>query len=158
MYNFKYSDEVGRVVCATIIEKLNSNFKIHYDGWNNKWDCFCDYTKEIDKIFKAGTISRRPAHRFKGLKKQDFIDVNPSMRHPGWRTGEIRRLDPKSGQVQIVYKYQNNNFLYWVHLDNDKEVAQFQTKAMSISYKPTTNTANTANNRSQARKNITMDL
>ena len=117
--------------------------KIHYDGWTNKWDCFCDYTKEIHKFAKAGMISRRPAHRFKDLKVQDFIDVNPSIRHPGWRSAEIRRFDPKSGQVHVVYQYQNRDFLYWVHLDDDKEVAQFQTKA---------------NNRSQARKNITMDL
>ena len=120
---------------ATIVEKHDSiaNFKLHYDGWSRKWDCYCDYQKERCKFAKAGTISKRPAHRFKDMKIGDFIDVNPSMRHPEWCLGEIRRLDPKSGQVQVVYEHENTYFLYWLHLDDTKEVAPMDAKTKSIS-------------------------
>ena len=83
----------------------------------------------MHRFAKVGTISKRPAHRFKDLKKGDFIDLNPTNRHPGWRVGEIRRLDPKSGQVQVVYEHQDKNFLYWAHLDNKEEIAEFTSKS-----------------------------
>merc|ERR1712228_305513 len=121
-----HRDRVGRFVFGTIIDKQGSNLKIHHDGWSKKWDEWCDYTKELHRVAAAGSISKRPAHRFKNLKKKDYVDVNP-LRHPGWKCGEIRRLDEKSGQVQVVYECAEKNYLYWVHLDNANEIAEFPT-------------------------------
>ena len=120
-------DTVGRYMIATILEKHGSCLKIHYDGWSSKWDCYVDYTTDTARFAEVGTISTRQAHRFTNLTKGDFIDINPTCRHPGWRAGEIRRFTPKSGQVQVIYEYQDKNFLYWVHLDNKQEVSQFGT-------------------------------
>merc|ERR1712176_1208356 len=43
------------------------------------------------------------------------------------KCGEIRRLDQKSGQVQVVYECAEKNYLYWAHLDNKSEIAEFPT-------------------------------
>lgn len=114
---------------ATIVEKRASDLKIHYDGWSRKWDCYCDYNKELHRFAQPKSVSGRHSHRFKHLKKGDFVDINPTQRHPGWIVGEIRRKDVKSGQVQVVYESQNKNYLYWAHLDNKNEIAEFTTRS-----------------------------
>merc|ERR1712013_964553 len=76
--------------------------------------------------------SKRQSHRFHDLKKGDYVDLNPSQRHPGWKCGEIRRLDQKSGQVQVVYESMDKNYLYWAHLDNEQEIAEFTSKSGTV--------------------------
>eukprot|EP00486_Rosalina_sp_Unknown_P003695 CAMPEP_0201577096 /NCGR_PEP_ID=MMETSP0190_2-20130828/23310_1 /ASSEMBLY_ACC=CAM_ASM_000263 /TAXON_ID=37353 /ORGANISM="Rosalina sp." /LENGTH=715 /DNA_ID=CAMNT_0048008757 /DNA_START=120 /DNA_END=2264 /DNA_ORIENTATION=- len=127
-----HRDQVGRFVYATVSEKQGTNLKIHYDGWSRKWDTWSDFQKEIHRFAKAGSISKRPAHRFKQLKKGDYVDINPTQRHPGWKCGEIRRLDQKSGQVQVVYESADKNYLYWAHLDNKFEIAEFTSKSGTV--------------------------
>jgi len=124
-----HRDQVGRFVFATVSEKQGTNLKIHYDGWSRKWDTWSDFNKEIHRFAAAGSISKRPSHRFSELKKGDYVDINPSQRHPGWKCGEIRRLDQKSGQVQVVYECGDKNYLYWAHLDNLNEIAEFTSKS-----------------------------
>ena len=60
---------------------------------------------------------------------RDFVDVRPHMRHDEWLTGEIRRKDKHSGQVQVVYDKAEKNYLYWAHLDDDNEIAEFTSKS-----------------------------
>ena len=88
-----------------------------------------DFSGEIHRFAVAGSISKRRAHRFEHLKKGDYVDINPTQRHPGWKCGEIRRLDQKSGQVQVVYESMDKNYLYWAHLDNIAEIAEFTSKS-----------------------------
>lgn len=57
------------------------------------------------------------------------MDINPIQRHEGWRVGQIRRMDKYSGQAQIVYKEDGQEFLYWAHLNNPTEIAPFMTRA-----------------------------
>ena len=114
----------GLFVCATIVEKNDSNFKIHFDGWSNKWDCYIDYEKEFFRFVQADSIWKRPAHRFKSIKKGDFIDINPVVRHLGWCVGEIRKLC----QVQVCYQCKQNLHLYWDDLDNEQVFAPFASK------------------------------
>eukprot|EP01084_Bolivina_argentea_P060615 110729_1 len=124
-----HRDRVGRYVLGTIVEKSGTNIKIHYNGWSRKWDEWCNYSNnhELNRLAKPTTISKRPAHRFKPIRKGDYIDINPTMRHPGWTGGKIRRLDKHSGQVQIVYEV-DKRYLYWAHLDDEKEIAAFSGK------------------------------
>ena len=82
--------------------------KIHYDGWDKKWDVWRDYKKDsnLQKFAVAGSISRRAAHRFGELNIGDYVDINPKQRHPNWVMGTIRRLDMvkdevRSGQIQV---------------------------------------------------------
>ena len=70
-----------------------------------------------------------PNTRFPQLKIRDYVDINPLERHPGWRPGQIRRMDKYSGQSQIVYKEDGQEFLYWAHLNNPEEIAPFMTKS-----------------------------
>ena len=91
--------------------------------------CSYDFSQEIHRFAVAGSISKRPAHRFEYLKKGDYIDINPIHRHPGWKHGEIRRLDKKSGQIQVVYESMDKNYLCWGHLDDAEAIAEFTTKA-----------------------------
>ena len=90
---------------------------------------------EIQRFAAAESISKRPAHRLEHLKKGDYIDINPTHRHPGWKCGEIRRLDQKSGQFQVVYEYIDMNYLYWAHLDNEAEIAEFTSKSDVDNYR-----------------------
>merc|ERR1712228_82748 len=122
-----HRDQVGRFVLCTIMDKQGTNLKIHYDGWSDKWDTWCDFSKELNLFATAGSISKRPAHRFTNLKIMDIIDINPLTRHPGWTVAEIRQMDDKSGQVQVAYRCAKDNYLYWAHLDNKEEVAEFPT-------------------------------
>ncbi len=91
---------VGKFVLAKIMEKNGSKLKIHYDGWSSKWDICSDYETELYRFAKAGTVSQRPAHRFKELNVGDKVNINPR-EHLGWKSGVIKRFDGKSGQVQV---------------------------------------------------------
>eukprot|EP01083_Nonionella_stella_P135682 412746_1 len=132
-----HRDQVGRFVFATVKEKQGSKLKIHYDGWPRKWDIWSDFNVELHRFAVSGSISLRPSHRakFKRLKKGDYVDINPSQRHFGWKVGEIRRLDAKSGQVQVVYAYLDKNYVYWAHLDNADEIASFGSESSSAKTK-----------------------
>ena len=96
-----HRDQVGRFVSSTISEKNGSNLKIHYDGWRAKWDVWSDYKQELYRFAVAGSISKRPRHRFLDLKIGDFVLINPRRKHPGWKNGEIRRFGDDCGQVQV---------------------------------------------------------
>ena len=125
-----HRDEIGRFLYATVSQKQGSNLMIHYDGWSKKWDTWSDFKKEIHQFAKAGSISKRPAHRLKHLKKGDYIDINPTHRHPasGWTCGEIKRFDKESGQIQVIYTYGDKHYLYWAHLDDENEIAKFGSR------------------------------
>ena len=114
---------------ATIVDKDQYKVKIHYEGWNSKWDTWCDYKYETQRFAECRSISREPNTRFKDPKIRDYLDINPIQRHRGWRVGQIRRRDKYSGQVQVVYKEEGQEFLYWAHLNNPEEIAPFMTLA-----------------------------
>ena len=125
-----HRDSVGRFVYATVSEKRSeTNYKIHYDGWSRKWDTWSDFKKERHRFFRVGAVSRRPAHRFEQLKKGDYVDINPVLTHPGWKVGKIKRFDEKSGQVQVSYELGDKDYLYWTHLDNEQEIAEFASES-----------------------------
>ncbi|ETO26648.1 hypothetical protein RFI_10485 [Reticulomyxa filosa] len=68
-----------------------------------------------------------PNTRFPDIEVNDFIDIYP-LTHPGWKIGQICRMDSASGQVQVMYNLHGQSFLYWTHLNNVDEVAPFMTK------------------------------
>ena len=124
-----HRDDVGRFLLATILDIKYNKVKIHYEGWNAKWDSWCDLKKDLHRFAPPRSISRKANTRFKDLKIRDYVDINPLQRHKGWRVGQIRRMDKYSGQAQIVYKEDGQEFLYWAHLNNSQEIAPFMTKA-----------------------------
>merc|ERR1712228_672672 len=123
-----HRDCVHRFLQATIVDKVRSNLKIHYDGWSDKHDTWCDCAS-IHRFADAGSISKRPAHRFTNLKIGDMIDINPKYQHRGWKQGHIERMNGESGQVQVAYECRGKYYLYWAHLDNKQEIAEFQSKS-----------------------------
>lgn len=127
-----HRDFVGKFGIATITEKQGSNLRIHYDGYSRKWDVWSDYEKELYRFAKAGSISDRVSDKFGHKRKGDYIDINPSLKHPGWKRGRIRIFDVHKfkGQVQIVYDnaMKTQHQLYWTHLDNPYEIAEFGSK------------------------------
>jgi len=124
-----HRDDVGRFLLATIVDREAYRVKIHYEGWNSKWDTWCDFKAETHRFARPRSVSRRPNTRFGDLKIRDYVDINPVQRHLGWRVGQIRRMDKYSGQAQIVYKEEGQEFLYWAHLNNPREIAPFMTRA-----------------------------
>ena len=128
-----HRDQVGRFVLATVIKKQGTNLKIHYNGWSREWDTWSDYSREIHRFAVAKSISKRRAHRFEHLKKGDYVDINPSQLHRGWKCGEILRLDQASGQVQVAYEAMDKKrYRYWAHLDNKAEIAAFTSKSGTV--------------------------
>eukprot|EP01084_Bolivina_argentea_P240173 403561_1 len=127
-----HRDRVGRFVYGTVVDIQGTNIKIHYDGWSRKWDTWSDYNVEIHRFAYAGSVSKRPAHRFKQLQKGDYIDINPTHTHSEWKCGEIRRFDEKSGQIQVSYESLDTNVMYWAHLDNINEIAEFTSKSGAV--------------------------
>ena len=100
-----HRDEVGRFLLATIKGKEGTKLKIHYDGWDEKWDTCQDYNIQLHNFAKSRSISHRKAHVLKDLKLYDLIECSP-LRHPGWKLAEIRRFDSRSGQIQVYCIYQ----------------------------------------------------
>eukprot|EP01084_Bolivina_argentea_P265488 450031_1 len=143
-----HRDEVGRVVYSAVIDKKGTNIKIHYDKWSHKWDTWCDFSKELYRYAKPRSISKRLAHRFENIKKHDYVDINPIM-HPGWKTGQIRRIDANSGQIQVAYQEKSLNEYYqsWAHVDNTNEIAKYASKSLQVQ-----NTDNENSNNSKKRK------
>lgn len=119
-----YRDKEGLYVQGTVWGKQGTNLKIR-----NHWDTWTDFSKELHRFAVAGSISKRKAHRFGFMKKGDYVDINPSLTHPGWKEGEFQRLDDKSGQAQLRYTWRGNKYLYWSHLDNEAEIAVYKTKS-----------------------------
>ncbi|ETN98985.1 hypothetical protein RFI_38502, partial [Reticulomyxa filosa] len=87
---------------------------------------------EIECFAKARNISARQANRFDHLKIGDFVDINPKMIHPGWITGEIRRKDKHSGQIQLVYEKDTKSKLIWIHLDDVNSIDEFMSKSGQV--------------------------
>ena len=122
-------DGVGRFLLATILQKEGSKIKVHFQGWDDKHDEWADFENEPHRFAAARSISRMPNTKLPDIKIRDYVDINPTQRHRGWRVGQIRRMDEYSGQAQIVYKDDGQEFLYWTHLNNPEEIAQFMTRA-----------------------------
>merc|ERR1712190_304081 len=97
-----FRDLKGRFNFACVTVKNGSNIKIQYYNKANKFVDFLDCAVDYARLAKAGSISKRQAHRFSSLKEGDYVDINPLLWHPGWRGGTIRRLDANSGQVLVA--------------------------------------------------------
>ena len=126
-----FRDNKGQFHGARIIEKEGqTRFYIHYED-NHEDNEWCDCKKslfELNRFAKYKSISNRPAHRLKNVKIKDYVNINPIGRHPriGWRLGIIRKIDNKSGQIQVAYqRYDGSHWYnYWVHRDNVNEIAE----------------------------------
>lgn len=53
-----HRDDVGRFLLATIVNKEEYKVKIHYEGWNSKWDTWCNYKSETHRFAAPRSISR----------------------------------------------------------------------------------------------------
>jgi len=143
-----HRDEVGKSLKAvlTSYNPKDKTFCVKYERYGSKWDTVSDPVKELWRFSRYNTLSRRPVLKKEmvDLVKGDMVDIN-SPRHPGWRYGTIRLLDMNkntgerlSGWIQVRYKAEytlptgskeTRNYLFWVHMDNEEEVAPFLTKS-----------------------------
>ncbi|ETO26649.1 hypothetical protein RFI_10486, partial [Reticulomyxa filosa] len=53
-----HRDDVGRFLLAVITEKQDSFLKIHYEGWEIKWDVWSNFTTDLHRFAVAGSISK----------------------------------------------------------------------------------------------------
>lgn len=132
---FDHRDDVGKSLSSRVLDKRGTKVHVHYEGWASKWDTWSDYEKELWRFGDHHSLSARPNEReeFKSLAVKDYVEVDPK-KHPGWKPGQIRRLDidrktqqVRSGQVQVQYRGLDEygvqkEFLYWCHLDAPEEV------------------------------------
>eukprot|EP01083_Nonionella_stella_P032547 89104_1 len=129
-----YRLSTGQCVLVTITAKSGTNLTIKY----NDWEYSCDYSTNLQRFAKPESISKRSAHRFEELKlqKDDLVDINPIIAHPGWKPAVIKKMDALSGQIQVQYEHDNKNYIYWTHLDNEQEIAPITSKTVSASNPP----------------------
>ena len=109
---------------------------------DKKWDQYCQVNDDYIKLAPARIISMRKIksekHMFFNIRINDFIDINPLYReghgHKGWKNGKIIKMDNCSSQVKVVYfnDKDRKNYSYWVHLENNDEVAEFRSKYKGI--------------------------
>lgn len=146
---FDHRDKFGRYFKAQVADKRGSSICVRYEGWEEKWNIWCDSRVEPHRFAKYKSVSERPAHRLKDLVAGDMIDVyTPNI---GWKYATIKDLDKdeqtnqlKSGQVQVIFsgngpaanivdhegtETTTTEMVRWVHLDNTEECAVFATKA-----------------------------
>eukprot|EP01084_Bolivina_argentea_P086210 155827_1 len=113
----------GKCCAATVIDQNEHMFKIHYDGYDEKYDIWVDSKNEIHTFTSFQSISNRKAMTFTKIQVGDYIDVNPSfLDHNGWRRGRTVQLENNSGQVEISYSYGGKMNKIWVHSDNNMEI------------------------------------
>eukprot|EP01084_Bolivina_argentea_P063322 115653_1 len=124
-----FRHQFGRFITANILTVKNTEVKIHYEGYDEKYDIWCDYTKEINRFAANESITKRKASICKQLKFGDYVDVNPSyVGHSGWRCGKITCLDKKWSQICVGYKHKGKTESFWTHVDNILEITPAGTK------------------------------
>eukprot|EP01083_Nonionella_stella_P301848 1037886_1 len=131
-----HRDNIGYFAIATVLAKNGSKLKIHYDGYPNKYDRWCNikFPFELCRFAPAGSISQRPSYQnhFRSLRVGDHVDIlNPRLpgNGGGWKVGTILRFSKTRGQVRVEYSDLGGiEKRIWTHLDNDKEIAQYKTK------------------------------
>eukprot|EP01083_Nonionella_stella_P042186 114104_1 len=140
-----YRDNLGRFGDCTVIEKNGCELILTYAKIRpSEPKTWCNYLTETERLANPGSISLRPAHRFKSLQKNDHMDINPVRKDPGagWTRGKVKFWDKTkhSGQICFVYTINGNNRLYWVHVDDVSEIAPCDSMQSSINQAQTSTT------------------
>ena len=52
-----HRDFCGKFCRATIIQKVGTNFQIHYDGWEDKWNEWSDFSVQPWRFAEENSIS-----------------------------------------------------------------------------------------------------
>lgn len=126
--NLKVGDKIdhrnseGLFCCAKIIKTHGNRLKIHYNAGNKdsskeEPDVWCDYHKEIDRFARFESISRRPSHRFKEVKRGDDVCVCFKYKYNKleWTKAEITKLDTESGQFKVCIFYMHSSIKHIGH-------------------------------------------
>eukprot|EP01083_Nonionella_stella_P219910 787272_1 len=124
-----HRDTFGGSTSAIIVDKKQTNLKIHYPEYGKKFDVWSNYKNELYKFAKHESISSRPGHNFMDLQIDEFINVNP-LNHPGWKLGKMDGFEVgrKSGQIKIIYNINGCDYEWWTHVDNKNEVKQLSNQ------------------------------
>eukprot|EP01083_Nonionella_stella_P080927 222622_1 len=126
-----HRNDEGKFIGAVVLNKQDATVTLQYDEVDDMKDVIV--TENIENVSKFGryhSISKRKAHHFTNLMEEDYIDINTSYNnHEGWRYGEIIKIDDLSGQVQVGYLDDDDEYQeLWTHLDNEDEVATVGSK------------------------------
>ena len=136
-----HRDSVGKFCTATIVEvdpSRDGMVKVHYDGYPDHHDIWCNVKQELFRFAKYRSISRRfqaqtdlytdprVLHRDR-LSVGDIVDINPMHTEYGGNLhrGIINQFDRKSDQIQVAFKpnmTSTDYVLYWSHIDNNDEL------------------------------------
>eukprot|EP00484_Ammonia_sp_Unknown_P028793 CAMPEP_0197047254 /NCGR_PEP_ID=MMETSP1384-20130603/22784_1 /TAXON_ID=29189 /ORGANISM="Ammonia sp." /LENGTH=266 /DNA_ID=CAMNT_0042479149 /DNA_START=32 /DNA_END=832 /DNA_ORIENTATION=- len=122
-----HRDSWGRYTLATIQQKKSSAVRVHYDGWDKKWDVWSDYTLDPERFFTAGSVSKLQPHRLTHLTRRQVVRVNPRLFFK--RRGEAARWKPAvvlrviGGEAHVAFVHRSKTRRYWLHLDDESEIA-----------------------------------
>ena len=84
----------------------------------------------LNRIFKAGSIVKREALRFRNLTVGDKVDVRTKFKEFEWVEGKIINKNKETkGQVEVEFKKFKMPYRKWIHLDDYNECAEFQTES-----------------------------
>ena len=119
-----YRNKSGKFIYSTVSQKSGDRLRIELDKYGQSSKA--NFKTEYYRFAVAGSISRRPAYRFRdpAFKIDDHVRINLNLRHQssGWTDAQIVRLDDKSGQIGVKYKHKLKYYTYWIHGDNEAEI------------------------------------
>eukprot|EP01083_Nonionella_stella_P129292 392305_1 len=128
-HQIDHRDSCGLYRKAKIVEKWGTNVKVQY---HDNSTCWSDYVQQIHRFAAYESITKRTLRRFTDLRVGDYLDVNPVHAHKGWKFGEIVSFDTHhSAQTKVKYNCGNKEYEYWVHMDNEEEVALATSKTFA---------------------------
>ena len=64
---FDHRDGTGRFHKTQAADRKGSAVYVHYEGWNETFNIWCDFKTESHRFAAYRSISERPCHRFSGL-------------------------------------------------------------------------------------------
>jgi hypothetical protein len=123
---------------ATIIEKQGHLLKIKFitqpfsakylKKENEELFKWINYSKELFRFYRHGSILNRPKHRFINYNVGDYVDIKPQLK-ANWKTGQIKVFH--GNHVQITFKHDHHTIGCWAHIDDDEKISEFMSKQHS---------------------------
>lgn len=107
-----FADNFGKYCLAKVIEKSEYNLKMHFFGWESRFDKYSNYYVDHRRYAKAGSISMRPAHRFKDVTNLESNDIFEVYYHNFWKPARILAFDGRSGQINVQVSIHNRFHIF----------------------------------------------
>ena len=78
-----HRDKLGKFYQCLIVDKKDTQIKVHYLGWSDIWDEWTDYVKDICKIQTFGYMTITKPLRMHNTLIDDYVSINLNLDNKG---------------------------------------------------------------------------